>query len=114
MANKAEQTCMECGETLSSKRIDAKYCDDRCRMRYQRYKVRQKLVRELAELCLKVPNHIRKNEAGSVELTMYDKKVGAYQTYDQHTLMRLSMVDLRRFVIQKQKEVALYLLFHGR
>lgn len=48
---------MSCGTDISHKRIDAKYCSDRCRMRYRRDQTKKKLIEQLVEIFHQIPNH---------------------------------------------------------
>jgi len=57
MSNNSEHCCLSCGIDISDKRIDAKYCSDRCRMRYRRTQDKKQLIEELVDLFRKTPNH---------------------------------------------------------
>ncbi|MDR8389503.1 hypothetical protein NC796_00045 [Aliifodinibius sp. S!AR15-10] len=57
MSNNSEHCCLSCGVDISNKRIDAKYCSGRCRMRYCRSRKKDQLIEELVELFRQLPNH---------------------------------------------------------
>ncbi len=51
----SERNCIQCGQCIARKRIDAKYCSARWRMRYRRAQATRDLVNKLIDLCTKIP-----------------------------------------------------------
>ena len=54
------RTCKKCGKQFYSKRLDAKYCGDRCRTLVKRQKASDKREQEAAAIMATIPNQDNK------------------------------------------------------
>ena len=103
-----EPTCLQCGQSIAHKRSDAKYCSDRCRMRYRRTQKSKELIAKLLQLCSQIPNHVVQNAGEITEIIILNEKTGKHQNFDVKTLKRLPNEELKRMIKLKKGEVQAY------
>ncbi|GEM_PF-1409735 len=102
MSNNSEHCCLSCGIDISDKRIDAKYCSDRCRMRYRRAQKNSKLVNELIDLFTQIPNHSVHNTGEGVCLQSYDAINGKTENWWGSELRSMSNQRLKDLIKKKR------------
>lgn len=102
MSNNSEHCCLSCGTDISNKRKDAKYCSDRCRMRYQRDQKRNSLIEDLAEVFTQLPNHSVQCIDDWMLLQFYDATSGKTQIWSRTDLKTKSIGHLERLVKDKK------------
>lgn len=105
MYNNTEQCCLSCGTDITNKRNDAKYCSDRCRMRYRRNVIKGNLIEELIQIFIQLPNHYAHRTQGSLLLGATDATGGNHQTWGGKDLKNMSISRLKAFI--KEKKVLL-------
>lgn len=105
-----QPTCLQCGQSIENKRSDAKYCSDRCRMRYRRAKKSNELFTQLIQLCSQIPNHVVQSEGSVLGVVIHNAKKGKHQTIDRNTLKNLPNEELKRLIKRKKVEVDAYKL----
>ncbi len=103
-----QRTCLQCGQNIAHKRSDAKYCSDRCRMRYRRAQKTKELVAKLVQLCSQIPNHLVQNAGEVTAIVILNEKDGKYQRIDVKTLKSLPDEELKRMIKWKKGEVRAY------
>jgi len=101
MLNYPEQKCQMCGKDISHKRIDAKYCDNRCRMRYNRYKEKENVIHDILDICTRIPHNTEQIPNGMTKLRVKDYKTGNVRYFTVNELATFSHSRLKQ--IRKQK-----------
>lgn len=91
-------TCLQCGQSIVHKRSDAKYCSDRCRMRYRRKQKSKELVAKLIQLCSQIPNHLVQNAGEVKSIVIRNEKSGNHQNINVKTLKRLPDEELKLLI----------------
>jgi len=102
MSNNSEHCCLSCGVDISDKRIDAKYCSDRCRMRYRRAQKNRKLVNELIDLFTQLPNHSVQQTDNRFYLQSYDAINGKTENWWVSELKSMSNQQLKDLIKKKK------------
>lgn len=105
MYNNTEQCCLSCGTDITNKRKDAKYCSDRCRMRYRRKQIHDQLVEELIRIFTQLPNHSVQRIHGALLLAAPDATGVNHKTWGGKDLETMSNDTLRALI--KKKKVLL-------
>lgn len=100
-----EQVCLQCGQNIAHKRSDAKYCDDRCRMRYRRNQKTRELLAELVQLCSQIPNHLVQSAGEVTAIVIRNEKSGKHQRINVEMLKKLSDEELKRMIKWKKREI---------
>ncbi|MFH5885319.1 DUF2116 family Zn-ribbon domain-containing protein [Halalkalibaculum sp. DA3122] len=85
-----DNECIECGKDIAYKRSDAKYCSDRCRMRYRRTQKKEKIIGELVELFIEMPNHSVQNTDNGLYLIGVNAFTRTPQKWDLSDLQNMS------------------------
>ena len=106
MSNNSEHCCLSCGVDISDKRIDAKYCSDRCRMRYRRAQKNSKLVNELIDLFTQLPNHSVQKTDDGFYLQSYNASSGKTENLWISELKRMSNQRLKDLIDKKKTRLA--------
>ncbi len=101
MLNYPEQRCKMCGKDISHKRIDAKYCDNRCRMRYNRYKEKRNIIQDIINICTRIPHNTEQTPDRITKLRVKDYKTGNVKYFTVNELATFSQNRLKK--IRKQK-----------
>jgi len=102
MPNNTEHCCLSCGKDISDKRIDAKYCSDRCRMRYRRGQKKDKLIEELVSLFTQIPNHSVQRTDQWLLLQWYDATSDKTKFRSRSDLKRKSITHLKALIKEKR------------
>lgn len=102
MSNNSEHCCLSCGIDISDKRIDAKYCSDRCRMRYRRVQKNSKLLNELIDLFTRLPNHSVQKTDNGFYLQSYNALNGKTENWWDSELKSMSNPRLKDLVSKKR------------
>jgi len=110
MTNSNQTTCIECGNNIATKRNDAKYCGDRCRMRYKRQQKKIVLIAELYNLCAQIPNHVFKNERTVSSVMLFDAKKHNYEILDVNKLYSLNISQIEALIERKKHEIKVHSL----
>ncbi|HKK47351.1 MAG TPA: hypothetical protein VJ964_17615 [Balneolaceae bacterium] len=105
-----QRTCLQCGQSIAHKRSDAKYCSDRCRMRYRRSEKTRQLVTELTQLCSEIPNHTEQRSGIYTAIVIRNVASGNYQKIGVPQLLKTPEEDLKRMIKWKKGEVWAYKL----
>jgi len=108
MPNYPEQKCQMCGKDISNKRIDAKYCDNRCRMRYNRYKEKESVIHDIIDICTRIPHNAEQTPDRSWKMRFKDLKTGEVEYLTSSELALLSKNRIDQLLKQKRMEEALY------
>lgn len=103
-----QPTCLQCGQNIADKRSDAKYCSDRCRMRYRRNQKSKELLANLVQLCSQIPNHLVQSEGEVTAIVIWDEKNGKHQKFDKQMLISLPDEELIRLIKCKKREIRAY------
>lgn len=102
MSNNSEHCCLSCGVDISNKRIDAKYCSDRCRMRYRRAQKNNKLLTELIKLFTQLPNHTVQQTDSGFYLQSYNAISGKTENWGASELKSMSNPRLQDLIKKKR------------
>lgn len=106
MSNNSEHCCLSCGIDISDKRIDAKYCSDRCRMRYRRAQKNSKLLNELIDLFTQLPNHSVQQTDSGIYLQSYNASSRKTENWRGSELKSMSNQQLKDLVKKKRVQLA--------
>lgn len=115
--NNACPKCITCGQSTASKRSDAKYCSDRCRMRYKRKLKKIRLIQNLYDLCTQIPDHVVKYSEGEMLQMPYEADKSKQQLLGIEELHSLSLAKIESLLHLKQKEINMHRLvnqFRGK
>ncbi|NGP89692.1 DUF2116 family Zn-ribbon domain-containing protein [Fodinibius halophilus] len=102
MSNNSEHCCLSCGIDISNKRIDAKYCSDRCRMRYRRDQKNSKLLNELIDLFTQLPNHSVQQTDSELYLQSYNALSRKTENWHISELKSMSNQRLKDLIKKKR------------
>lgn len=108
MLNYPEQKCQMCDKDISHKRIDAKYCDNRCRMRYNRYKEKESVIHDIIDICNRIPHNTEQMPNGMTKLRVKDYKTGNVSYFTVNELVTFSQNHLKKIRKQKMIEEVTY------
>lgn len=86
---------MNCSLDISEKRSDAKYCSDRCRMRYRRKQAKHELIEELFNIFGRLPNHAAQCTSDDVILTEGGANSRNFKILRYEDLQNLSVARLK-------------------
>jgi predicted nucleic acid-binding Zn ribbon protein len=111
--NKDGNQCISCGKDIAFKRSDAKYCTDRCRMRFQRKKKKIELIEMLFNLCSQIPRHTLKSKSGVFLLKPHKPIKSNQEMVSIPDLLKLSVAKLEHLIAEKKKEVNMFNLVDG-
>ena len=105
MTNKDLRNCIECGKDIATKRKDAKYCGDRCRMRYQRQQKKLQVLTKLFNICSQIPNHAFKSTDGQSSIRIWNAKSKKTEIYTLKELNSLNIQQIEELLAWKKREV---------
>ena len=105
MMNKNHRNCIECGKDIATKRKDAKYCSDRCRMRYKRKNKKTLLIYELSELCAQIPNHMLKNDSDLWTLKVFNATKKEHENFSLKVLFSMNPEEIQALIKRKKAEL---------
>jgi len=101
MPNDSEHCCLSCGTDISDKRIDAKYCSSRCRMRYRRKQKKEELIGKLIEIFMTIPNHSAQFTDEGFQLVAPDVMNRSLKKWKLSDLQNMSNKQLRDLLTEK-------------
>ena len=101
----AQGHCLSCGKDISFKRSDAKYCSDRCRMRFQRQQKKIELLKELVTICSQIPHHTAKNNDGELMLKLNEAIKSNLEMVAISELLELSIAKIEHLITKKRKKL---------
>jgi len=105
MYNNSERCCLSCGTDITHKRSDAKYCSDRCRMRYRRNKKHRELLEELIKLFRQLPNHSVQQTEHWLSLLSYNETSGNTEILYGPDLKSMTIKELTALIKKKKGQL---------
>ncbi len=108
MTNNQHRNCLECEKDIATKRKDAKYCGDRCRMRYKRRQEKTVLIHELCKLCAQIPNHMLKNDSDLLTLKLFNATKKEHEFFSLKTLFSMNFKEIQELINRKESELKIY------
>ncbi|MDR8394453.1 hypothetical protein NC796_25125 [Aliifodinibius sp. S!AR15-10] len=103
-----QRTCQHCGTDIEHKRTDAKYCSNRCRMRFRRWKKKAKLIGKLIKYCSKIPNHVLQEGNRITAVVIKNANSGKHHEISAEELKNMSNEELKKFIKWKRAEAYAY------
>lgn len=112
MTNNTQSSCIECEKDIANKRIDAKYCSDRCRMRYGRKQKKLRLITNLYKACTNIPNHAFKSDDGETSIRIWNAMNKQTEIYTLKRLYSLNFQQIEALIDLKKREINMYNLLN--
>lgn len=108
MTNNTQSSCIECEKDIANKRNDAKYCSDRCRMRYRRKQKKMRLIAKLYTVCTSIPNHAFKSNDGETSIRIWNATDNQSEIYTLKNLYSLNFQQIEELIELKKRETYVY------